>query len=300
EDVKYSYGLYMTPEVGSSSYGLLHNWFTNTDSIIEVNSSTLSFILTEPYNFPLSLLSYAIIDKSDVEAKIASYGYGIFTENPLTGNVGDSLVKSCGPMMLNSYNPVISLVKLLPNPHWHGESVKLTEWYETFILSKDSALASLNAGSIDIMDSQFFPTIADFEGVVGIEGVLAKDLHNEEMAINMKHPILGTGELTPVGTAEAAKFIRQAISHATPRYSIIVDILGGLGRAGITSISDGCVGFDDSLEPYAYDLDLSESYMALAGYDETFIPEFTREYFILLGFLAVSSIVIFYREKKRH
>ncbi|MBY9000929.1 MAG: hypothetical protein KGD64_08455 [Candidatus Heimdallarchaeota archaeon] len=299
EDVKYSYELYMTPDVGSSDYGYLTKWFASNDSIIEHNSSTLSFILTEPYNFPLSLLSYGLLDKSDVEAKIATYGLDIFYEVPLTGDVGASLVKSCGPMMVNNYNPSLSTVQLLPNPYWHGNSVVLDEWNEIFISSKESAVAALIAGTIDIMDAQYSPELADFEGISGVNGVIVQDLSNQEMAVNMRHPILGTGELTPIGTTEAAKFVRKAISHATPRQYIIDTILLGLGEEGISPFPPGCVGFDDSLLPYEYDLDIAISYMEAAGYDLTVIPEFSSGYFILLGFLAVCSSIIFYRKKKK-
>ena len=300
EDVKYSYELYMTPEVGSSSYATLTKWFPNSDSIVEVNSSAISFILSESYNFPLSLLSYGIIDKSEVEAKLAVHGYSIFVQEPGTADVGLSLVKSCGPMMLDDFNPVISLVKTVPNPYWHGDQVQLTEWYEIFVSGKDSAVAALIAGSIDIMDAQYSPAFSDFEGIAGIEGVLVKDLFSSLMAVNMRHPILGTGELTPVGTSVAAKNIRKAISHTTPRELIINDILEGLGRPGISPIPDGCIGFDTSLIQYEYDLDLAATYLALAGYDGLVIPEFNQGCFILLGFLAVSSTIIFYQKKKKH
>ncbi|MCE7741336.1 MAG: hypothetical protein GOP50_02655 [Candidatus Heimdallarchaeota archaeon] len=299
EDVKYSYELHMTPEVGSNLYGYFNSWFGNNDSIIEHNSNTLSFIISEPYNFPLSLLSYGIIDKSDVEAKIATYGYNIFDESPLTGNVLDSLVKSCGPMILNDYNPVLSTVQLLPNPYWHGTTVVLDEWNEIFISDKVGALESLSNGTIDIMDAQYFPVLSDFEGVAGIEGIKVDGFTEQGMVINMHHPILGTGELTPLGTAEAAKYVRKAISHATPRQDIIDNILLGLGYEGITPVTPGCIGFDDSLLPYEYNLTIALSYMEAAGYDIIVVPEFSSGYFILLGFLAVSSTIIFYRKKKQ-
>lgn len=149
------------------------------------------------------------------------------------------------------------------------------------------------------MDSNYFPVLADFEGLAGIEGIKVSALTHQEMAINLRHPILGTGELTPVGTIEAAKCVRKAISHATPRQNITSDILLGLGEEGITPIPRGSIGFDETLLPYEYNLDLSKSYMELAGFDLTVIPEFTHGYFVLLGFLAVSSTIIFYRKKKK-
>ncbi len=292
EDVKYSYELYMSPAVGSSSYGDLTKWFANNDSIVEMNSNTISFILTEPYNFPLSLLSYGIIDKSDVEAKIAAYGYDIFNQDPGTGNVGWSLVKSCGPMMLTEYDSVLSVVKLLPNPYWHGESVKLNEWHEIFIIGKDNGVAELIAGNIDILDKYYFPVLADFEDIAGVEGVLVSDSSHQEMSINMKHPILGTGELTPVGTTKAARSIRKAISHIVPRQTIADEVFEKLGTPGILPIPKSCIGFNESLEPYSTNLTLSKEYLKAAGYDldPTTTTSFPALYIIITMFFGLTVV----------
>ena len=87
----------------------------------------------------------AVIDKSEVEPLIATHGYSVFNDMPGTGNAQWSLVKSCGPFMVESYDTVNSVVKMVPNPHWHGTPVSLTEWYLTFIGGKDNAVAALIA-----------------------------------------------------------------------------------------------------------------------------------------------------------
>jgi len=58
------------------------------------------------------------------------------------------------------------------------------------------------------------------------------------MSVNMKHPVIGTGELTPLGTPLAAKYLRKAISHACPREVIVDQILDGLGAPATTAIPD--------------------------------------------------------------
>jgi len=221
-DVKYSYELHMTPAVGSGSYGTYTYWFASNDSISvvgpDVAGGELLFELTGVFNLAESLLYNPLIQKTKVETAISAHGYDIFNEVPLDpgANVDDALVMSCGPMMLADYDPVQSVALCVPNPYWHGTALVLEDFYLTYISCKDNAVASLISGEIDIMDAQYFPDLSDFEDVAGIEGILVKDPSHQEMSINMRHPIMGTGELTPVGTAEAAKFIRQAISHATP------------------------------------------------------------------------------------
>ena len=306
EDVKYSYQLHMTPAVGSSQYGILTHWFASNDSIEITDPSAggqIVFKFDAVFNLWDSILYNAIIDKSEVEPLISTYGYSIFNEIPGTGNVGWSLVKSCGPMMVDSFDSVNSIVKLIPNPYWSdsaasgGADPLLDEFYLTFISGKDTAVAELISGNIDITDAQYFPSITDFTSP-GVEGVLVKDPSHQEMSINMLHPYLGTGELTPLGTPEAAKNIRKAISHACPRDIIVDQILEGLGAPATTAIPDCVVGYDDSLEPYVYDLDLAREYMELAGFDimtdETGIPGI-----VLLAFLGLATVE-FVRRKFRN
>lgn len=311
EDLVYSYHMHMTPATGSAEYSTLDYWFGSNDSI-EVNAVTgnvaggnVSCIMTGPFNLWQSLLEREILDKSDIEPRIAARGYDILNIMPgsaadVNGD-GEALVKSCGPMMLDSFDTVNSVVKLVPNPFWHGTPVKLDEFYLTFISGKDTAVASLIAGDIDIMDAQYFPDWTDFEGLTGIEAVLVKDPTHQEMGINMLHPVMGTGELTPVGTAEAAKWIRKAISHATPRDIIVEEILNGLGAPATTPVPDAIVGYDDTLEPYAYDLDLAIDYMEDAGF--TVITTVATEDvgitgLVFLSFLGLAALEALRRRRR--
>ena len=121
------------------------------------------------------------------------------------------------------------------------------------------------------------------------------------MSINMLHPVMGTGELTPVGTAEAAKWIRKAISHACPRDIIVEEILNGLGAAASVTIPDAIAGFDDTLEPYAYDLDLAIDYMEDAGFVviTTLEPEPTGiTGLVFLSFLGLAALEALRRRRK--
>jgi ABC-type transport system substrate-binding protein len=310
EDIVYSYQVHMTPASGSSAYSTLVYWFGDNASI-EVNAVTgnvaggnVSFEMTGPFNLWDSLYNQQILDKSDVEPRIAARGWDILNTMPFdpadTFGDGVALVKSCGPMMITQFDTVNSVVKLEPNPFWHGTPVSLTEFYLTFVSGKDTAVASLIAGDIDIMDAQYFPDWTDFEGVTGIEGVLVKDPAHQEMSINMRHPVMGTGELTPVGTPEAAKWVRKAISHATPRDIIVEEILNGLGAPATTAIPDSVIGYDDTLEPYAYDLDLAIEYMEDAGFvvKTTLEPTETGiTGLVFLSFLGLAALEAIRRRK---
>jgi len=303
EDVKYSYELHMTPAVASSSYGTLTYWFPSNNSIEIVGANVaggqLLFKYSGVFNLWKSLLNIQIIDKSEVEPLISTYGYSVLNDMPGTGNAQWSLVKSCGPFMVESFDSVNSVVKLVPNPYWHGEPVKLNELYITFIAGKDNAISELISGNVDITDAQYFPDLSDFEGVNGIEGILVKDPSHQEMSINMLHPILGTGELTPEGTADAAKAIRQAISYAVPRQTIVDQILNGLGAPATTSIPDSVVGYDESLVPYEYDLDLARDLVESAGYTVRVEVKGTGlSGLVFISFLGLASLIAFRKLKR--
>jgi len=271
EDVKYTYNLHMTPAVNSEHYSYFSRWLASNDSIEILDSQTLNFNLSKFSVFSQKLLSYGIVDKSSVEPAISTYGYSIFDETPLTGNVQDVLVKSSGPFMLENFSS--SEVKLVPNPYWDelncsgGNDPILSELNFQYISSKDEAFSYLIAGTVDILDGNFriFPT-ATFEDFSGIRGEFVKVLQYQELALNLQHPVFGTGELTPVGTPAAAKAIRKAISHAIPRQIIVDQIYEGMAAQGVIPMPDGCIGFDESLEPYAFDLDLAREYIEEAGY----------------------------------
>lgn len=270
EDIKYTYNLHMTPAVNSVNYGYLNRWLASNDSIEIIDSHTLNFNLSSTYAFSMNLFSIGILDKSNVELAISTYGYSIFEEEPLTGDVQDTLVTSCGPFMLENYSS--TNVKLIQNPYWNnlnssqGSQPYLDELSFIYYKGKDSTLADLISNIIDLIDPELGITpITDFWGY-DIEGYLVQKLENQELAVNMKHPVFGTGELTPVGTPAAAKYIRKAISHAIPRNVIVDQIYEGLASPGVSPIPKVCIGFDDSLEPYAYDLDLAREYIEEAGY----------------------------------
>ena len=173
---------------------------------------------------------------------------------------------------MNYSNTEITLVQ---NPYWNelnasnGEQPKLDELslyycnysYETF-------LASVDSGSIDIIDPGFglIPPIT-FEFIPKLEGTFVESLECQEIAVNMKHPVFGTGELTPQGTAEAAKNVRKAISHTINRNLIVEQIYEGFAYPGVTPFPKGSIGFDGSLEWYDYNVTLGYEYMKEAGFD---------------------------------
>ena len=272
EDIKYTYELHMTPEVNSTQYSNLKMFLGSNASIEITNPSVggqLKFHFIKANTFFEKYLSLGIIDKSEIEPLISSHGYSIFDEFPGTGNVNWSLVKSCGPFKIKSYNTSGTAVELEPNIWWNnltssGSNAFLNELHFLYNSNKTNALSELEAGNIDAMDFEYQIGFVDVEGKAGIEGVLVKNCRYLEMSINMRHPIIGTGELTPVGTQEAGKCLRKAISHCIPRQQIVNNIYNGLAASGVVPMSDAQVGFDEDLLAYEVDLTSALDYIEYA------------------------------------
>ncbi|MHA1222760.1 MAG: ABC transporter substrate-binding protein, partial [Candidatus Heimdallarchaeaceae archaeon] len=101
------------------------------------------------------------------------------------------------------------------------------------------------------------------------------------------------------GTADAAKAIRQAISYAVPRQTIVDQILNGLGAPATTSIPDSVVGYDESLVPYEYDLDLARDLVESAGYTVRVEVKGTGlSGLVFISFLGLASLIAFRKLKR--
>lgn len=311
-DVKYSYELYMTPEVNSDRYGeFAFGYFESLDSIEiigpDVSGGQLLFKMKVIDYYWMNAFDAGIIDKSEVEPLISTYGYNIFWEPPGTGNVGWSLVKSCGPFVVDKYNPTLNIVNLKTQPYWvnliasGGSPAKLSELNFKHIPTKEAAFGELLTGEADIIDRYYYYPLSIFEDFSGIIGIKAKSLSHQQLAINMKHPIIGTGELTPIGLAGAARNIRKAISCSIPRDYIAANATSQSQYnysydPGILPISEAIVGFLDSLQPYPYDINMARLFMELAGYVIT-IKEFSNINIFLITVVGLCSILLIRRRK---
>ncbi|MFX0113575.1 MAG: ABC transporter substrate-binding protein [Candidatus Hodarchaeota archaeon] len=146
-------------------------------------------------------------------------------------------------------------------------------------LERDQAIDALQNGSVHFLCGTQPGYGFQASEVKDVEGITLHSGHSwtqQHMTINMNHPILGTGEATPLGqddpsrAAKAARYVRQAISHVIPRQRIADELYGsyaspGVGGSALLPIS---IGFDESIEPHAYNLTKAEALLAKAGYEK--------------------------------
>ena len=315
EDVKFTYTAAMADDLASNAGAFVNEIIGSPENIEIVDDYTLIFHLPAPYAyFASSIMSEGygfMIPKHILESipydewrtHTFNTGEGSYTANGQTwyGPVGT------GPYWYAGYDPTTFTNALTRNDdYWNGQNLMTRGLFEiesylvVFIEGSDAAITALKTGEVDVLDSQYHLE-AKLDSIEEPWGDwIAYDAFGvQELGVNMRHPILGTGEDTPLGqedpsrAAEAARYVRQAISHLIPRQSIIDTILDGYGTAAITTpITTLTAGFDTSLEPYSYDVQMAKSLLAAAGYDTGVAPPskgFLEEYGL---YVAIAIVVV--------
>jgi ABC-type transport system substrate-binding protein len=158
--------------------------------------------------------------------------------------------------------------------YWKPHTGNVKTFFVVNISGTDSALSALKAGEIDAHDPMYDigPVVSTIDPSWG--KVVSFDSYKwQHICYNLKHPVFGVGIDTPLGrkdpsrAAEAAAYIRQAISHAMPRDQIVKEIAGGFGNPGTVPMAWSAPEYDhETLKPIAYDLDLAREFMVKAGY----------------------------------
>ena len=180
-----------------------------------------------------------------------------------------------GPWVAAGYDPARKAYKFTKNEsYWKKTPGNVKTFYVVNIQGTDSVLSALKAGEIDAHDPMY--DIGSLVSTIDPKwGKVQKyDSYKwQHICYNLRHPVFGTGVDTPLGkqdpsrAAEAAAYIRKAISHAMPREQIIKEIASGYGAPGTVPMPFTAPEYDhDALKPIAYDLDIAKQYMEKAGY----------------------------------
>ena len=312
DDVVFTYTAAMDEDLASQLGGFLTQIIGSPSNIEKVDDYTVKFNLPEPYAyFPEVILGVFMLPKhvledipyEDWRSHTFNTGEGSYTANGKTfyGPIGT------GPFWYAGYDPTTSTNALTRyDDYWNAQALTdaggfgIYNVVVVFIEDSDPAITALKNGEVDVLDSQYhLQTKLDSIQEPWGKYVTYDAFGVQEMGVNMLHPILGTGVDTPLGqqdpsrAAEAARYVRQALSHLIPRQDIIDTILAGYGAPGVTTaITKVTAGYDSSLEPYSYDLQMAKSLLAAAGYDTGVAPPsggFLEDYGL---YVAVAVVVI--------
>jgi ABC-type transport system substrate-binding protein len=186
-----------------------------------------------------------------------------------------------GPYIYMGTDSATGAIKLVRNEnYWNKDALQQTgafgvqEFDLQYINGTNAAVAALTAGNVSIISPYY--RIDDFTGINAPWGDFVSAYAGDvvQMDINLQHPVFGTGIDTPIGrenasrAAEAALYVRQAISHLIPRQEIVDTAFGGVAMPGVISgLSPMTTGFDSTLEPYSYNVTLARQLLTQAGYD---------------------------------
>jgi len=297
-DVEFTYKLMLTPEFDNLAYKYWVKYLTN-DSITIKNEFELTITFNQSCVFPEDYLTLPLVPKhiwegipySDIPAQAKEWAVN-----------SSSKIIGAGPYMLAEYNKNENFIHLTKNPHfkdWFGSEPKFNDIYFRFFSSKEEALNALASGEIDMVDTQFRISLDEIPP--GVSYTLANTDSYSEMAINNYHPIIGTGENCPIAGKQSAKYVRRAINHIIPREVIKNAWEYYFLEDGTVPCPRSSPFFDDSFEPFEYNLTKAKHYMELAGYE--YLP--SPSYIISIGLeiipilaLLGAAIVIAVRSRK--
>jgi len=293
DDVKFTFDSYFNDDIGCPTGAFIKDIIGSKDNVVVVDAKTMKFNLPRPYAYFIeTILGATYVVPKHVLENVAATDWKTHTFNTASGSytVGSYTAKGpigTGPYVYDSYDATTFSNKLTKNPNYWGKatleaagSFAIDTFYVQQIEEADPAISALKAGDVDVLDSQYSLStkLGSIEKPWG-DYVSYDAFGVQEMGLNMNHPVFGTGVATPLGqndptrAAEAARYVRQAISHLIDRDSIIANILAGYGSAGVTTpITRVTAGFDTSLTPYSYDVNMAKSLLAAAGYNTGVAP----------------------------
>jgi len=313
DDVKFTFDMFMNDDLAAPTGSFIKGILGGPDNVQIIDANTVVFKLPKVYSYFVENIlgggNYIVpkhvlenVPPSQWKTHAFSTASGSYTVGSYTayGPIGT------GPYVYSGLDPKTYSSQLTKyDNYWNKAALeangtyKIQKLYFQFIDGTDAALAALKSGAVDVLDSQYYlgSKLADLQDPWG-EYVSYDAFGTQEMGFNMQHPILGTGVDTPLGkldpsrAAEAARYVRQAISHLIPRQTIIDTLMDGRASPGVTSpVTRVTAGFDTTLEPYSYDVTLAKSLLAAAGYDTGVAPP-AADILGQYGLYIVAAVVV--------
>lgn len=303
-DVEFSYKLQIAPAFANPDFSFWSGYLRNNSvQIIDADSLKISFKKTYVFqegNLALDLVPkhiWDVIDEADMEQQAIDWA----SSDP-TKFVG------AGPYTMEDWDATNEIMTLTRNTHfvdWSGITPYFDKIYIERYSNKEGALSALASGAVDLVSCYFSPLESDVP--TGMKSELIAAPGTQEMAFNCLHPWIGTGELCPISDPDSGKYIRQAISHIIPREIICSEILEGLAEPGVTPMPNVAIGWDPTLLPHEYSIEIAKGLMELAGFE--YPPEPTSPtptettgigLYVVIGILSLAGAcqVFFLKRRK--
>jgi len=207
-------------------------------------------------------------------------GSTIINGKTYTGPVGT------GPYVWGGFDAATGLASMTKfNNYWNKTALEGAGQFTAgtynvlFITQKDAAIASLKNNIIEAIDQNFQLQNDAKAGNLDFATVyIQPGAGLQQIAINLNHPVIGTGTATPLGiahperAAEAARYVRQALDYLIPKQLIIDTLLAGFGIPSSIATNPISPYFNTDCTAREYSPTKAKELLALAGYDTGVTP----------------------------
>ena len=174
---------------------------------------------------------------------------------------------SSGPFMLDTWDHNSQII-LKPNPNWYGEvKPTLTEIQMPIYAEPAGAQAAYEADEVDIImpvDSPEVPRV-QADPVMGAEFVSDPQLSTTYYNFNNGNDPTGKAKLArcedPKACPTANKNFRIALTEAIDKESFIAATFAGLGQVANSFVMPGLPGYDETINPYPFNLESAKQHM---------------------------------------
>ena len=260
EDVAFSYNLYATQE----DFPFLPVYTEFFDTVEADDSNNVIITLTDAIPNIESQLIFLYVVPEHIWGSLEGAGIAEFENEAMIGS---------GPFKMEEYaqNEFVRLAAVKDH-YLKGPNIDEVV-FQTFE-NQDALVQALRTGQVDMITEMPNTAVASLRNDENIELVIGPPLAPSvtDIIFNQTAPEncppddgLCTGH-----PALQDRNVRLALAHATDKQQIIDVVLLGLGAPGLTLIPDSLgVFYNDSLNDYAYDVDMANQILDDAGYMDT-------------------------------
>jgi peptide/nickel transport system substrate-binding protein len=215
-------------------------------SVEKIDDYTVKFTLSAPLAPFLANLG---MDSFAISSPEAIKKFGVTYGTPSVGAVGT------GPFVFKEWVEG-DHITVTANENWWGGRAKVDEIIWRVIADDSARYLALKAGDIHALEQA---TVED----------LADAAQNPDLYVTRKFQ-LTTGYLAfnyKIKEFQDPK-IREAFAHAFNKQAIVENFLGENGQVATTLIPNAMWGFNDTIQDWAYDPELSKQLLADAGFPD--------------------------------
>lgn len=259
-DIAFSYNLYKDQE----GFPFLPVYTTYFETVEAPDAKTVVITLSEAIPNMESQLVFLYV--------IPEHIWGALEGDAITAFENEAMIGS-GPFRVAEYsqNQFIRLAAV--KEHYLQGPLVDEVIFQTFD-NQDALVQALRTGQVDMiteMPNTAVPSLRDAENIALVSGPPASPSVSD-IIFNVVTPENCPPEdgVCSGHPALQDQTVRVALAHATDLQQIVDVTLLGLGTPGFTLIPDSLgVWYNDSIEPYAYDVALANQMLDDAGYLDT-------------------------------